>query len=239
MAYPQVIDRPINTDEISIYLGSKGPISINQLTRFLNALDRTLAEMEVLAGLNVEIAEFATGSFELRFRFRKKHVKAVKRLTHDVTAMIIAGIVVSMVTGDLQAPTKTIIKNYDVGSIVIQAVPQDGSRICENVPVEKVLKAPRPVSNHNRLKDRGTIKEQHSGAATVLVPDLLDQTVAGRIVTIGHERYIETAAGNRYHLHSAPWDLPEEGSVLLHVSVTQQDGKLIIAVRGWQKLSLP
>lgn len=157
MSYPSVIERPLLSDELSIYLDNKMPIPLAALGTFLSQLDKATRNVEGMDGLFLELSDFAVGSNELRFRVvgpgrverdeairkeralqanEKSATAAVVGAGAAVVSAVAAVVAVAISAGNANPSAYRITNNYDVTNIYVQA-PKEPPHVITRKDIEQ------------------------------------------------------------------------------------------------------
>ena len=156
MAFPGVIERPLLGDEISIYLDNTRPIPLSALATFLGKLDKEARSVEGMAGLFLELSDFALGSNELRLRVvgpgriardevirQERAVAAAEGSARTakigtgaaVVSAVAAVVAIAINTGSANPSAYKIVNSYDVTNIYVRA-PSEPPHIVTRSAVE-------------------------------------------------------------------------------------------------------
>jgi hypothetical protein len=218
MAFPGVIEKPLQADEFSIYLDNTRPIPLSALATFLGKIDKEARTVEGMEGLFLELSDFALGSNELRCRVvgpgrlaiedaaRQERIATSAEATARagkisagaaVVSAVAAVVAAAIATGSANPATYRIVNQYNVRNVYVRA-PEEAPRVVTKKDIE--------AGRHARLSKRGHLQalERESENDALLAAMHQSQAVdlAGWFYhdpRRGH--YFETMYGNRFPVH--------------------------------------
>jgi hypothetical protein len=218
MAFPGVIERPLQANEFSIYLDNTRPIPLSALATFLGKIDREAQSLEGMEGLFLELSDFALGSNELRCRVvgpgrlaledaaRQERIASSAETSvrtgkisagAAVVSAVAAVVAVAIASGSANPATYRIVNQYNVRNIYVRA-PDEAPKVITKKEIE--------AGRHARLSKKGRLQAQvRESEAEALLAAMHDRKVvdlAGWFYRDPHRGpYFETMYGNHFPIH--------------------------------------
>lgn len=253
MSFPGVIERPLLPDEFSIYFASHEPIPLARMATFLRKLDTVAADLLNGTDFYLELSEYASGSGEPRFRvvqreraslreaveLQRRAVEAAERQATAsekqvkwtkaaffgsvFVAPVAGAIAASMVSGSLNASTKSLVSESEISEVVVRA-PEE---VCEFIPAHQILEA-RP---HKKVSRKAYLAVAELDRLSHALRDGDTVRLAGRGELTRQQPVFRTLSGNQLELTDVELSrhlVRTREPVVIEATVSRESGKWFI-----------